>query len=74
MRLFLMKGATQTTMIASSDRKLTFSIPKSKDEPVDKMRMLRNERVEARRREENSQVKDAIMVRKQDQMQGMATS
>ena len=72
--MFLMKGAKQTTLHASSDKKLSFPIPKRKDEPVDKMRMIRNKMVEARRREENSQVKDAILVRKQDQMQGMATS
>ena len=63
--MFLRKGAKQTTLHASSDKNLTFSIPKSKDEPVDKMRMIRNKMVEARRREENSQMKDAIMVRKQ---------
>ena len=45
--MFLMKGAEQTTLHASSDKKLSFSIPKSKDEPVDKMRMIRNKMVEA---------------------------
>ena len=46
-RLFLMKGAKQTTLHASSDKNLTFSIPKSKDDPIDKMRMIRNKMVEA---------------------------
>ena len=63
--LFLKKGAVQTTLHVSNDKKLSFSIPKIKDDPIDKMMMIRNKMVEARRSEEFSQMKDAVTVRKQ---------
>ena len=66
-RLFMMNGAKQSILHASNAKNLAFSIPKSTEDPIDKMRMIRNKMVEERRKEENSMLKDAIMVRKQRQ-------
>ena len=67
-RLFLTKGgknAEQTIHHASNEKNLTFSIPQETEYPIDKIRMIRNKMVEARRREEHTAMKDAILVRKQ---------
>ena len=56
-RMFLTKGgknAKQTILHASNEKNLTFSIPQETEDPIDKMRMIRNK-----------MVKDAILVKKQ---------
>ena len=62
-RLFLTKGgknAEQTIHHASNEMNLTFSIPQETEDPIDKIRMIRNKMVDARRAADRVKNREAM--------------
>ena len=53
----------QTRIHGDQNNYVTFSIPKSEDDPIEKMRIVRNKMADSRRKEEQRIIQDAILIR-----------
>ena len=63
-RAYLGKTMKQTRIHGDQNNDVTFSIPKSEDDPIDKMRIVRNKMADSRRKEEQRIIQDALLIRK----------
>ena len=60
-------GSKQSILQGGAGNNLSFSIPKgeTKDEPIDKMKIIRNKMMECRRKKEHQDIQNAILIKKQ---------
>jgi hypothetical protein len=67
-RFFLTRGGKKgenSTIHASKIQQPSFSTPQELDDPIDKMRLIRNKMVDARRAADRSKAEDAVLIRKE---------
>ena len=62
-RAYLAKSRNQAKIHGDVNKDITFSVQPN-DEPVDKMRMIRNKMADSRRKEENRATEDALILRR----------
>ena len=54
----------QTRIHGDQNNYVTFSIPKSEDDQIEKMRIVRSKMADSRRKEEQRIIQDALLIRK----------